>query len=131
MQQCLSTLFALMSCGFVSCSEAKYGQLLAPYLADPSNLFIISSDFCHWGSRFKYTYTNSEQVSVLATGHCWFGRPAYIFTCVHCTADSAPVSPLGFGGWQANAYQCHVGHDEADMPHAKGAHAWSCYLNTF
>lgn len=46
----------------MSCSEARYGQLLAPYLADPSNLFIISSDFCHWGSRFKFTFTNSEQV---------------------------------------------------------------------
>lgn len=36
--------------------EALYGQLLAPYLIDPQNLFIISSDFCHWGSRFRYTY---------------------------------------------------------------------------
>ncbi|KAF7994169.1 hypothetical protein HCN44_011438 [Aphidius gifuensis] len=36
--------------------EAMYGQLLAPYLIDPQNLFIISSDFCHWGSRFRYTY---------------------------------------------------------------------------
>jgi len=44
------------------CSEARYGKLLAPYLADPSNLFIISSDFCHWGSRFRFTFTNSEQV---------------------------------------------------------------------
>ena len=37
-------------------TERKYGKLLAPYLADPSNLFIISSDFCHWGSRFRYTH---------------------------------------------------------------------------
>lgn len=36
--------------------EKEYGRLLAPYLADPSNVFIISSDFCHWGSRFSYTY---------------------------------------------------------------------------
>lgn len=32
--------------------EKAYGELLAPYLADPSNLFVISSDFCHWG-KFK------------------------------------------------------------------------------
>lgn len=25
-------------------------------MADPANLFVISSDFCHWGSRFRYTY---------------------------------------------------------------------------
>jgi AmmeMemoRadiSam system protein B len=37
-------------------AELKYGKHLAPYLADPTNLFIISSDFCHWGSRFRYTY---------------------------------------------------------------------------
>ncbi|XP_015598766.1 protein MEMO1 [Cephus cinctus] len=36
--------------------EALYGRLLAPYLADPQSLFVISSDFCHWGQRFRYTY---------------------------------------------------------------------------
>ncbi|KAK0081311.1 hypothetical protein PV325_012406 [Microctonus aethiopoides] len=36
--------------------EAIYGKLLAPYIADPQNLFVISSDFCHWGQRFRYTY---------------------------------------------------------------------------
>ena len=35
--------------------EAKYGRIFAKYLADPTNLFIISSDFCHWGQRFRYT----------------------------------------------------------------------------
>jgi AmmeMemoRadiSam system protein B len=28
--------------------EKEYGRLLAPYVANPDNLFIISSDFCHW-----------------------------------------------------------------------------------
>ena len=37
-------------------AEKEYGALLAPYVADPANVFIISSDFCHWGSRFSYTY---------------------------------------------------------------------------
>ena len=37
-------------------TEKAFGALLAPYLADPTNVFIISSDFCHWGSRFNYTY---------------------------------------------------------------------------
>lgn len=39
-----------------SMAEKSFGTLLAPYLADPSNIFIVSSDFCHWGSRFSYTY---------------------------------------------------------------------------
>lgn len=38
--------------------EKMYGELFAPYLADPSNLFVISSDFCHWGSRFRYQYVD-------------------------------------------------------------------------
>lgn len=37
-------------------TEHAFGALLAPYLADPSNAFVISSDFCHWGLRFRYTY---------------------------------------------------------------------------
>ncbi|OQD77866.1 hypothetical protein PENDEC_c002G00776 [Penicillium decumbens] len=37
-------------------TEQAFGTLLAPYLADPSNAFVISSDFCHWGLRFRYTY---------------------------------------------------------------------------
>lgn len=34
--------------------EKEVGKLLAPYLADPENAFVISSDFCHWGRRFDY-----------------------------------------------------------------------------
>jgi len=37
-------------------SEAKYGKIFAKYLLDPSVCFVISSDFCHWGDRFRYTY---------------------------------------------------------------------------
>ncbi|PVI03327.1 UPF0103-domain-containing protein [Periconia macrospinosa] len=37
-------------------TERDLGARLAPYLTDPSNIFVISSDFCHWGSRFSYTY---------------------------------------------------------------------------
>lgn len=36
--------------------EAQYGKLLAKYLLDPSNFFVVSSDFCHWGQRFRYTH---------------------------------------------------------------------------
>lgn len=32
----------------------KYGQLLAPYLCDDKNLFVISSDFCHWGKKIFF-----------------------------------------------------------------------------
>jgi hypothetical protein len=45
------------------CSEARYGSLLSRYLDDPSNLFIVSSDFCHWGTRFAYTFYDEAQVT--------------------------------------------------------------------
>lgn len=38
-----------------SARAAEYGQRLAPYLEDPETAFVISSDFCHWGRRFRYT----------------------------------------------------------------------------
>ncbi|KAF4959719.1 hypothetical protein FGADI_1493 [Fusarium gaditjirri] len=34
--------------------ESVIGRALLPYLKDPENAFIISSDFCHWGSHFSY-----------------------------------------------------------------------------
>jgi hypothetical protein len=40
--------------------EEAYGRLFANYLRDPENFFIISSDFCHWGQRFGYTYHDTS-----------------------------------------------------------------------
>ena len=46
-----------MLVGYTSSStENTFGNLLAPYLSNPENAFIVSSDFCHWGLRFSYTY---------------------------------------------------------------------------
>ncbi|KAF3918290.1 hypothetical protein ABW21_db0203838 [Orbilia brochopaga] len=58
--------------------EKEYGTLLAPYLADPSNAFIVSSDFCHWGSRFSYRrYLPSNDTPVAdATSLSGSGTPA-------------------------------------------------------
>ena len=51
-----------------SSTEKSFGSLLAPYLADTSNIFVISSDFCHWGSRFSYTYYLPSSTSDPAKG---------------------------------------------------------------
>jgi AmmeMemoRadiSam system protein B len=37
-------------------TERSLGKVLAPYLADPANAFVVSSDFAHWGLRFRYTH---------------------------------------------------------------------------
>lgn len=49
-------LVPIMIGGTSPATEKALGQVLAPYIADPTNAFVISSDFCHWGSRFGYTY---------------------------------------------------------------------------
>ncbi|XP_021739109.1 protein MEMO1-like [Chenopodium quinoa] len=45
-------------------SEAMYGRLLAKYVDDSSNFFSVSSDFCHWGSRFNYTYYDKKHGAI-------------------------------------------------------------------
>ena len=61
-------------------TEKAFGSLLAPYLADANNVFVISSDFCHWGSRFSYTYYVPSSAS-----HVRDGR--------HLSKREAPSSP--------------------------------------
>lgn len=37
-------------------TERTAGEVLAPYFADPEAAVVVSSDFCHWGARFSYTF---------------------------------------------------------------------------
>nr|ADE76896.1 unknown [Picea sitchensis] len=45
-------------------SEAMYGRFLSKYVNDPANFFSISSDFCHWGSRFNYVYYDKKEGAI-------------------------------------------------------------------
>jgi AmmeMemoRadiSam system protein B len=43
--------------GQLNAGEAEaYARVLAPHLADPQTFFVASSDFCHWGARFRFTW---------------------------------------------------------------------------
>lgn len=46
--------------------EERIGAVLALYFKDPRKFFVLSSDFCHWGSRFQYTfhYKRSEYPAI-------------------------------------------------------------------
>jgi AmmeMemoRadiSam system protein B len=44
--------------------EKEYGRLLAPYLANRENLFIVSSDFCHWYRILLAGLTQGLSISV-------------------------------------------------------------------
>eukprot|EP00744_Colponema_vietnamica_P011462 GILI01016127.1.p1 GENE.GILI01016127.1~~GILI01016127.1.p1 ORF type:complete len:292 (+),score=85.72 GILI01016127.1:834-1709(+) len=61
------TLVPILVGSLDDASERYYGSLLAPYLADPSNLFVISSDFCHWGERFQYQRVDRDAPSIAAS----------------------------------------------------------------
>jgi len=37
-----------------------YAKIFCKYLENPENFFVISSDFCHWGSRFQFTWYDSS-----------------------------------------------------------------------
>lgn len=50
-------------------TERTYGEIFAPYLSDPTSVFVVSSDFCHWGERFQYTYYLPASPSIDATGY--------------------------------------------------------------
>ncbi|CAH8445248.1 unnamed protein product [Schistosoma mattheei] len=39
-------------------------NLLSSYMLDEKNLFVISSDFCHWGKRFRYQYYNKSDGAI-------------------------------------------------------------------
>uniref|UniRef100_A0A4X2M3X7 Protein MEMO1 n=1 Tax=Vombatus ursinus TaxID=29139 RepID=A0A4X2M3X7_VOMUR len=41
--------------------EQEFGKLFSKYLVDLSNLFVVCSDFCHWGQRFCYSYYDETQ----------------------------------------------------------------------
>jgi AmmeMemoRadiSam system protein B len=45
-------------------AEERYGRLLAPHLNDPGNFFVVSSDFCHWGERFRFTYHDKSKGAI-------------------------------------------------------------------
>jgi len=45
-------------------NEELFGRVFAPYLDNPENFFVISSDFCHWGKRFSYTFYDSSRGAI-------------------------------------------------------------------
>lgn len=55
--------------GSISTAKEKaFGSVLAQYLADPATLFVVSSDFCHWGTRFRYTHFHPPSSDDAAAG---------------------------------------------------------------
>ena len=39
----------------------KYAKILLPLFNDERTLFVVSSDFCHWGQRFQFTFKYADE----------------------------------------------------------------------
>ncbi|KAH7698377.1 UPF0103/Mediator of ErbB2-driven cell motility (Memo-related) [Aphelenchoides avenae] len=52
------TIVPVLVRSLTTARQIQYGKIFAHYLEDPQNLFVISSDFCHWGNRFRYSPTD-------------------------------------------------------------------------
>jgi AmmeMemoRadiSam system protein B len=50
------TLVPIMVGNLSNEAEQIFGKVFAEYVKEDKNLFIVSSDFCHWGSDFDFTY---------------------------------------------------------------------------
>ncbi len=49
-------LLPLMVGSIPSKKLPDYAKALLPYFMDERTLFVVSSDFCHWGERFDFTH---------------------------------------------------------------------------
>ena len=39
----------------------SYAEVLLPLFMDERTVFIVSSDFCHWGERFRFTHKFDDE----------------------------------------------------------------------
>jgi AmmeMemoRadiSam system protein B len=51
--------------------EQQVGEILAPYILDPGVVFIVSSDFCHWGRRFGFQYHDPSRFEHIHESIAW------------------------------------------------------------
>ncbi|KAF3909488.1 hypothetical protein AA313_de0203425 [Arthrobotrys entomopaga] len=62
-QDAIPPVVPILVGGISTRKEKEFGVLLADYLDNPENAFIVSSDFCHWGDRFSYQHYTSSPTS--------------------------------------------------------------------
>lgn len=51
--------------------ERAVGEVLAPYLRDRRTVFIVSSDFCHWGRRFGFQFHDAARFERIHESIAW------------------------------------------------------------
>ncbi|ODN78410.1 AmmeMemoRadiSam system protein B [Cryptococcus amylolentus CBS 6039] len=105
---------------------------LEPYWSDPSTFFVISSDFCHWGSRFSCTpyYPDPPAIADPVPPTSASGRPLAQSGKVDLvkkfsSATANPDVPI----WRSTEYMDHEGMAILRNPAKQGAvDEWHDYL---
>jgi predicted class III extradiol MEMO1 family dioxygenase len=108
-------------------NAARVSDALAKYWADLETFFVISSDFCHWGTRFHHTpyYPDAPAPPhpvppVAKTSH---STPPTLQLLTRYTNPNVPI-------WQSIQYMDHEGVDLLRRPGEPGAIAqWEAYLS--
>ncbi|DBA91358.1 TPA: hypothetical protein ACH3X2_004003 [Trebouxia sp. C0005] len=98
--------------------EALYGRLLGPFLDDPQNLFIVSSDFCHWGQRFGFTYHDIPKHGSISNSIQWLDQLA-----MDVIEQARSFYSLPRAVWQHHLRQ--ASHWSA-LEHASAYPGWAC-----
>jgi len=93
-------------------TEAQYGKVLAPYLAADDTFFVISSDFCHWGTRFSYTHYYPEPAPSDAAA-------------LHLSRSVTP--PSTYPIWQSISRLDHEAMDILSLPPSTATDAHSAF----
>ncbi|WVR08271.1 AmmeMemoRadiSam system protein B [Kwoniella sp. DSM 27419] len=114
-------------------SLAKLSHILAKYWADEGTFFIVSSDFCHWGTRFSCTpyYPHAPDPAYPVppvpehTLPASYEPPKLIkrFSSVQPSPDNIPI-------WKSIQFMDHEGMDMLRQPAEFGAaEKWEAYLD--
>lgn len=103
---------------------AKYASVLAEYFSDPTTLVVVSSDFCHWGERFRYTRYQSDtgvgpiRLSTRTPREEYEARPIY-----------ESIQSLDADGMTAISYAADAGLPTRHINAAEARKAFAVYLS--
>ena len=78
---------------------AQFAEVLAPHVADPATLVVVSTDFCHWGERFRYTYYQGEDEATPVLLSSRTPREQYAKRPIHASIaalDAAAMTAISY-----------------------------------
>ncbi|ORY34949.1 MEMO1 family [Naematelia encephala] len=111
-------------------SASKIHQVLAEFWADEETFFIVSTDFCHWGTRFSHTpyYPHAPHPPHPVPPVPQIAQPAALDPpdLIKRFSKADPDTPI----WKSIQYMDHEGMDLLRDPAGEGSvEKWLAYLD--